>query len=109
MVKKSKTPKSKNKKRKREVVEEETEEVDILAEAPAGDEAGSSKEDKRKERKDKGQPRMKVAALKMKNKERFVLVNAGWKKLDPKEVIIFVTSCMLNVVCLGWATCCCLI
>ena len=43
---------------------------------------------KRKERKDKNQPRMKVAALKVKNKERYVLVNAGWKKLDPNEVII---------------------
>ena len=103
MIKKSRTP-SKTKKRKvveeKQGEEEEDEEVDIvggLAEAPQSDEAGTSTggKRKRKKRSDEGQPRMKVKAIKMKNKERYVLVNAGWKKLDPKEVIISILDVYL--------------
>ena len=51
---------------------------------------------------------MKVKGLKMKNKERFVLVNAGWKKLDPKEVSALILV-MYLIMCLGGPSCHCFV
>ena len=80
-----------------------------LAEAPQSDEAEvPAGGKKRKQRSDKNQPRMKVKGLKMKNKERFVLVNAGWKKLDPKEVSALVLV-MYLIMCLGGPSCHCFV
>ena len=95
MVKKSKTPRKKQKKGSPEErgppaeegdVGEENEEVEVV-EAPASDEASTSTtKRKRKQRSDKNGTRMKVQQLRVQNNVRQVYINGQWRELEPTKV-----------------------
>ena len=112
MVKKSKTPRKKQKKESPEEkgppaeegdVEEENEEVEVV-EAPASDEASTSTtKRKRKQRSDKNGTRMKVQQLRVQNNVRQVYINGQWRELEPTKVRN-VVWCVLMAMLLGEPT-----